>query len=118
MAPVIISISQLPYLGLRYFRWAICSTRWPSDKVHCEMAGTTNNGAFEDAMRQSWRIQIVTTIWIGAEGVISLWAAWRASSPALLAFGGDSFIELFSALVVLLRFAPGANRERFERPAS
>jgi hypothetical protein len=82
------------------------------------MAGTTNNGAFEDAMRQSWRIQIVTTIWIGAEGVISLWAAWRASSPALLAFGGDSFIELFSALVVLLRFAPGANRERFERPAS
>jgi len=38
------------------------------------------------------------------EAVVSLLAAWRARSPALLAFGGDSAIELFSALVVLRRF--------------
>jgi len=30
----------------------------------------------------------------------------------------DSFIELFSAIVVLLRFAPGTDGERFERPAA
>jgi hypothetical protein len=82
------------------------------------MAGTTNTGALQDAIRQSRRIQIVTIIWMGAEAALSLWAAWLASSPALLAFGGDSFIELFSAIVVLLRFAPGTDRERFERPAA
>jgi hypothetical protein len=35
---------------------------------------------------------------------VSLFAAWRSRSPALLAFGGDSAIELFSAVVVLWRF--------------
>jgi hypothetical protein len=32
------------------------------------------------------------------EAAVSLFAAWRARSPALLAFGGDSAIELFSAV--------------------
>ncbi len=39
---------------------------------------------------------------------MSLFAAWRAHSPALLAFGGDSAIELFSAVVVLWRFRASA----------
>jgi divalent metal cation (Fe/Co/Zn/Cd) transporter len=39
-----------------------------------------------------------------AEAVISLFAAYRAQSLALLGFGADSGIELASALVVLLRF--------------
>jgi len=39
---------------------------------------------------------------------VSLFAAWRAHSPALLAFGGDSAIELFSAVVVLWRFRASA----------
>ena len=39
---------------------------------------------------------------------MSLFAAWRARSPALLAFGGDSAIELFSAVVVLWRFRASA----------
>jgi len=48
------------------------------------------------------------------EACVSLFAAWRARSPALLAFGGDSTIELLSAVVVLWRFrAPG--RERSEK---
>ena len=38
------------------------------------------------------------------EAVVSLFAAWRARSPALLAFGGDSGIELFSAAIVLWIF--------------
>ena len=35
---------------------------------------------------------------------MSLGAAWLARSPALLAFGGDSAVELLSAAVVLWRF--------------
>ncbi|MGD0267400.1 MAG: cation transporter [Candidatus Methylomirabilota bacterium] len=37
---------------------------------------------------------------------IALVSAWRAHSPALLAFGADSFVELLSATVVLLQFVP------------
>ena len=48
---------------------------------------------------------------------MSLFAAWRASSPALLAFGGDSAIELFSAVVVLWRFRTTAH-ENAERRAA
>jgi hypothetical protein len=37
---------------------------------------------------------------------VSLYAAAAARSPAVLAFGSDSLIELFSATVVLLQFLP------------
>ncbi len=42
------------------------------------------------------------------EASVALFASWRARSPALLAFGGDSAIELASALVVLWTFRSGA----------
>ena len=35
---------------------------------------------------------------------MELVASWTARSPALLGFGGDSVIELFSAIIVLWRF--------------
>ncbi|MGB7281524.1 MAG: cation transporter [Candidatus Acidiferrum sp.] len=38
------------------------------------------------------------------EALVSLWTAWSSHSPALLAFGGDSLIELLSAAVVFWRF--------------
>jgi divalent metal cation (Fe/Co/Zn/Cd) transporter len=41
---------------------------------------------------------------MSAEAVVSLSAAWMAHSPALLAFGGDSAVELLSAVVVYWRF--------------
>ena len=41
-----------------------------------------------------------------AECGVSLYAAALARSPAMLAFGSDSLIELFSASVVLLQFLP------------
>ena len=50
------------------------------------------------------QIQTVTIAWMSAEAVVSLSAAWMAHSPALLAFGGDSAIELLSAVVVYWRF--------------
>ena len=37
---------------------------------------------------------------------VSAFAAWTAHSPAILAFGVDSTVELLSAVVVLLQFAP------------
>jgi divalent metal cation (Fe/Co/Zn/Cd) transporter len=60
--------------------------------------------ATPDAIRRIQRVQTVTIAWMIVEAVVSLFAAWRARSPALLAFGGDSAIELFSAVVVLWRF--------------
>ena len=39
------------------------------------------------------------------EAGVSLTCAWKARSPALLAFGGDSAIELLSAATVLWRFS-------------
>jgi divalent metal cation (Fe/Co/Zn/Cd) transporter len=41
---------------------------------------------------------------MSVEALISLWTAWTSHSPALLAFGGDSLIELLSATVVFWRF--------------
>ncbi len=49
---------------------------------------------------------------------MSLLAAWTARSPALLAFGGDSFVELLSASVVLWRFTTRSKQERAERTAA
>jgi divalent metal cation (Fe/Co/Zn/Cd) transporter len=55
---------------------------------------------------------------MGVEAAVSLVAAWRARSPALVAFGGDSAIELLSAVVVLWRFRANALQEQIERRAA
>jgi len=71
-----------------------------------------------DAIRRIQRVQTVTIAWMSVEALVSLFAAWRARSPALLAFGGDSAIELFSAVVVLWRFRATAEHEDAERRAA
>jgi divalent metal cation (Fe/Co/Zn/Cd) transporter len=71
-----------------------------------------------DAVRRIQRVQTVTIAWMSVEAAVSLFAAWRARSPALLAFGGDSAIELFSAVVVLWRFRKGAEHGDAERRAA
>jgi divalent metal cation (Fe/Co/Zn/Cd) transporter len=50
---------------------------------------------------------------------VSLYAAALARSPALLAFGSDSLIELLSATVILLQFLPQfpLSQERADRAA-
>ena len=55
-------------------------------------------------VRRAQRLQVLTIVWMTAEAIIALASAWTAQSPALLAFGGDSAIELLSAIVVLWRF--------------
>jgi divalent metal cation (Fe/Co/Zn/Cd) transporter len=51
-------------------------------------------------------LQGITLSWMLVECGVSLYAAGAAHSPALLAFGSDSFVELLSATVVLLQFLP------------
>jgi divalent metal cation (Fe/Co/Zn/Cd) transporter len=63
------------------------------------------------------QIQAITIGWMSAEAVLSLSAAWMARSPVLLAFGGDSTIELLSAVVVYRRFSSQA-QETSERLAT
>jgi divalent metal cation (Fe/Co/Zn/Cd) transporter len=70
------------------------------------------------ALRRIHRIQTITIAWMSVEAVVALTAAWRAHSPALLAFGGDSAIELLSAGVVLWRFRSPAAQEADERRAA
>ncbi len=49
-------------------------------------------------------LQGITLAWMLVECGLSLYAAAVARSPAMLAFGSDSLIELFSATVVLWQF--------------
>jgi len=63
-------------------------------------------------------VQVFTIIWMLVEVVVSLFSAWRARSPALLAFGGDSVIELASAVVVLWSFRLSAAGESKEGRAA
>lgn len=55
------------------------------------------------------RVQVMTIAWMMLEVILSLWSAWKAGSPALAAFGGDSVVELLSAGVVMWRFRNGAS---------
>jgi hypothetical protein len=61
----------------------------------------------------------ITLAWMIIECSLSLYASVLARSPALLAFGSDSLIELLSAMVVVLQFFPqfGLSRERANRTA-
>src|ERR1700731_787161 len=71
-----------------------------------------------NAVRHIQRVQAITIVWMSAEAAVSLFAASRAQSPALLAFGGDSAIELASAVVVLWRFHAIAAQEHAEGRAA
>ncbi len=51
-------------------------------------------------------LQGITLMWMLVECGLSLYAAAVARSPAMLAFGSDSFVELLSAGTVLLQFLP------------
>lgn len=51
-------------------------------------------------------LQAATLAWMAVECAVALTGAFAAHSSALLAFGSDSFVELLSAVVVLLQFLP------------
>ena len=68
--------------------------------------------------RRILQLQRFTIAWMMVEAAVSLLAAWRAHSPALLGFGGDSAIELLSAAVVFRRFRSNSNHALTERYAA
>jgi len=61
-------------------------------------------------------IQGVTLAWMLVEFGVSIYSAITARSPAMLAFGSDSLVELLSATVVLLQWIPSMSIS--ERKAS
>lgn len=71
-----------------------------------------------DLLRRVIRLQILTIVWMTVEAAVALDAAWTARSPALVGFGGDSAIELFSAIIVLWRFGAKSNSARSEKFAA
>ena len=70
-----------------------------------------------DVSRRVLRLQVMTIAWMTVEAVVSLSTAWRSHSTALLAFGGDSLIELLSAAVVFWRFRLDLKEARAARIA-
>src|SRR5260370_32014841 len=68
--------------------------------------------------RRILQLQRFTMAWMLVEAVVSLLAAWRARSPALLGFGGDSAIDLLSAMVVFGRFRSNSNPDLNEKYAA
>ena len=71
-----------------------------------------------EAVHRVIRIQAFTLIWMSAEAVVSLGAAWAARSPALLSFGGDSAVELVSAAIVFRRFYRHSHEAHAEKRAA
>lgn len=65
---------------------------------------TATASPLSNLSRKVLRVQVITVIWMSVEAIISLGTARTSHSPALLAFGGDSLIELLSAAVVFWRF--------------
>jgi len=68
----------------------------------------------QNVVRRIIWIQVITIGWMTVEAIFALAASWRAHSPALLAFGGDSAIELLSAVVVYWRFRSKRSGEQTE----
>ena len=71
-----------------------------------------------ELLRRVARLQVLTIAWMSVEAVVALAAAWTARSPALLGFGGDSAVELFSAIIVLWRFRSKSNSAGAEKLAA
>jgi divalent metal cation (Fe/Co/Zn/Cd) transporter len=90
--------------------------RHPAAAHNIKMSSEESPTPPEVLQRVLW-IQTLTLIWMSVEALVSLGAAWMARSPALLAFGGDSAIELLSAGVVFWRFYAPSQREHAEERA-
>jgi divalent metal cation (Fe/Co/Zn/Cd) transporter len=76
------------------------------------------------AVSRGVRLEILTIIWMAAEGILALAAGIAARSVLLTAFGVDSIVELISGVVVLRRLSVEAGRaeadsvQRLERSAT
>ena len=71
-----------------------------------QAAGSGSSCAARPRSAVLW-LQGVTLAWMLVELGVAVYAAATAHSPAMLAFGSDSLVELMSATVVLLQWIPG-----------
>lgn len=71
----------------------------------------------EDTLGLVRRVQAITIAWMTLEAGLSLWTAVRAHSPALAAFGGDSGVELLSAVTVMWSFRQRSSEHDEKRAA-
>jgi len=58
------------------------------------------------SMSRTVRLQVITIVWMLVELGVSVYAAISAHSPAMLAFGSDSLVEVLSAATVLSQWIP------------
>jgi len=65
-----------------------------------DQTGTVAMLATPDILRRVVRLQILTAAWMTIEVIVALAATWTAKSPSLLGFGGDSAVELLSAIAI------------------
>jgi divalent metal cation (Fe/Co/Zn/Cd) transporter len=79
-----------------------------ADKVQIvvEPLNPVLSGAAKPRAAVFW-LQGVTLVWMLVELIVAAYAAATAHSPAMLAFGCDSLVELLSATVVLMQWVPG-----------
>ncbi len=70
------------------------------------MATTAHPAVHTGDSRRVWWLSGLTIGWMCVECSVALSSAVNARSPALLAFGSDSLVELVSAGVVLLQYTP------------
>lgn len=89
----------------------------PQAASHNISMSTGQDSILPEVLQRVVRIQTLTLVWMSVEAVVSLGAAWMARSPALLAFGGDSGVELLSAAVVFWRFCSPSHRGHAEKRA-
>jgi divalent metal cation (Fe/Co/Zn/Cd) transporter len=82
------------------------ATLHPAETASCCSSCCAAETAVPKMPRSVAWLQGITLAWMLVECGCSLYAAASARSTALLAFGADSFVELLSALVVLLQFLP------------
>src|SRR5260370_17767136 len=95
------------------FCFATARSNEQNDPEHPMTAARSSE--LPDVSRRVLQLQVLTIVWMTVEAVVSLGTAWTSHSPALVAFGGDSLIELLSAAVVLWRFRFDLNESRAAR---
>jgi divalent metal cation (Fe/Co/Zn/Cd) transporter len=95
----------------------VCLQRAPVQGTMDNQMAIASPTPLTDVSRRVLRLQVLTILWMTLEAAISLGSAWKSRSPALLAFGGDSLVELLSAAVVFWRFRFAFDEARAARIA-
>jgi divalent metal cation (Fe/Co/Zn/Cd) transporter len=71
----------------------------------------------QDLIRRGRYLQYLSISWMIVEATVGITAGVLAGSVALVGFGADSVIELFSSFVLIWRLRAGATGEHRERTA-